>query len=140
MVARYLPDHILLGTIDIAVIRSLLSQYAPGHHLTRSQGKGSRKAKKAAQTEDAWDNEVKARLVSEGWTLADNPPNTDRVVQVAWDDGSTGPTSLAFYDGKAEIPPGQEKFWWAYPGLSLLENVTAWIERNEDPQAETLGD
>jgi hypothetical protein len=48
LVRKYLPGYLLLGTVDIAVIRKLLAEYAPGHHLTRSQGKGSRKAKKAA--------------------------------------------------------------------------------------------
>ncbi len=49
LVRKYLPGYLLLGTIDIAVIRKLLAEYAPGHHITRSQGKGARKAKRQAQ-------------------------------------------------------------------------------------------
>jgi hypothetical protein len=70
-------------------------------------------------------------LIDEGWTPASEPPDTDRVVQVAWDDGSYTPTSLAFYDGKAVIPQEPRKYWWTHPGLSILPegSVIAWRDK-----------
>jgi hypothetical protein len=76
--------------------------------------------------------EILDRLISEGWTPATEPPDTDRIVQVAWeDDGSTGPTSLAFYDSEAITPPQPEKFWWSHPGMTKYSDgggIIAWRE------------
>jgi hypothetical protein len=67
-----------------------------------------------------------------GWHPASEPPDDDRVVQVAWDDGSTGDASFAFYDSKAMTPPEEEKYWWSYPGMSILPvgHVLAWREQS----------
>lgn len=49
-------------------------------------------------------SELKA-LLDAGWRDANNdPPENERLVQVAWDDGSTGPKAICFYDSKAESP------------------------------------
>ena len=71
---------------------------------------------------------VLERLIAEGWHPASEPPDTDRIVQVAWDDGSTSPSALSFYDCKATIPATDKKYWWACPNLDLVPNVLAWRE------------
>src|SRR5262245_55088787 len=71
-----------------------------------------------------------SRLVEEGWTPASDPPNTDRIVQVAGEDGSTGPSALCFYDLKAVMPKGR-KYWWTHPKMEILPDhaVLAWREQ-----------
>lgn len=71
-------------------------------------------------------------LVEDGWTPASEPPDTDRAVQVAWDDGSTSENALCFYDSKSIIPPDGKKYWWTHPKMNLLSDgdVIAWRERS----------
>lgn len=75
-------------------------------------------------------NDILNKLIKEGWTLASNPPDTDRAVQVAWDDGSTSETVLAFYDSKSTIPETRKKFWWGHPKVYCMPEgaVLAWKE------------
>lgn len=75
-----------------------------------------------------------AVLGEDGWMSPAEPPNTDRTVQIAWDDMSYGPNSLGFYDGIAEIPDSGRRFWWSSPagrGFHQLSagSVGAWRER-----------
>jgi hypothetical protein len=65
-----------------------------------------------------------------GWTRASQPPDTDRIVQVMWADGSSGPNALCFYDSQAVMPPVERKYWWTYPRMELLPEgaVLAWRE------------
>jgi hypothetical protein len=67
LLKRYFPGHalidvqdgkVLTGVMDITVIRLLLAEYAPGFHLTRSQGKGSRKAKREAEKQAVYEFEL----------------------------------------------------------------------------------
>ena len=73
--------------------------------------------------------------IPDGWTRVTNPPDTDREVQLMWDDGSFGEHSIGFYDSKATIPQDPEKFWWSYSVAARLhpvplphEAVIAWRE------------
>ena len=129
--------EVLSGTLDIAVLKKIIEKNFPKHHLAHSPGDTRREKKLARESAP----NIIAKLVSDGWMVADNPPNTNRTVQVAWDDGSYGQESLAFYDGKSEIPQGPEKYWWSHPHLSILPtgSVIAWRERDE-AQKDTLGD
>ena len=78
--------------------------------------------------EDIESEDILLKLIGEGWHPASDPPDTDRIVQVAWDDGSTSPSALAFYDSKATIPQEDKKYWWACSNLDLVPNVLAWRE------------
>ena len=76
-----------------------------------------------------------AVLGEDGWMSPAYPPNTDRTVQISWDDMSYGPNSLGFYDGIAEIPDSGRRFWWSSPagrGFHQLSagSVGAWRERS----------
>lgn len=70
------------------------------------------------------------RLFENGWNSVDDPPNTSRLVQVAWDDGSYGESSLAFYDYGSGCSD-DVKHWWAFPGMVILptDNIVAWREK-----------
>jgi hypothetical protein len=75
-----------------------------------------------------------ATLGEDGWMSPTEPPNTDRTVQIAWDDMSYGPNSLGFYDGIAETPDSGRRFWWSSPagrGFRQLSagSIGAWRER-----------
>jgi hypothetical protein len=69
-------------------------------------------------------------LIDAGWFPADTPPNNDRIVQVAWDDGSTGESALCFYDSKSTIPQENERYWWSHPHIQILPpgHILAWRE------------
>ena len=71
-------------------------------------------------------------LLAEGWRDAEeDPPDNDRTVQIAWDDGSTSPNTLGFYDSVAMTPESTEKFWWNQSPLCKCQPgaVLAWRER-----------
>jgi hypothetical protein len=56
-----------------------------------------------------------AEIGVNGWRDAVyDPPETDRIVQVAWDDMSTSPNAKGFYDSAAETPPSSRRFWWTF--------------------------
>lgn len=68
-----------------------------------------------------------------GWTAASEPPDNDRMVQLAWDDGSYGPSSLGFYDGISEIPDSGKRFYWSksyghWTPHKIASTVYAWRE------------
>lgn len=66
-------------------------------------------------------------LVAEGWTPADSPPDTNRIVQIAYDDGSTGPNCKGFFDEVQQIPPTGVRLWWDMnPYPHLYPHVLAW--------------
>ena len=69
-------------------------------------------------------------LLDAGWRDATNdPPENERLVQVAWDDFSTGPKAICFYDSKAETPGDGKRFWWTMTIEPLPEgHVVAWRE------------
>ena len=74
-----------------------------------------------------------AVIGEDGWMSPANPPDTDRTVQIAWEDMSYGPNSLGFYDGIAETPDSGRRFWWSSPagrGFHQLGtgSVGAWRE------------
>ena len=64
----------------------------------------------------------------DGWQSPDQPPLTDRVVQVAWSDMSTSATTLGFYDGVAENPDSGRRFWWTHPRsrMCVQGEIGAW--------------
>ena len=74
-------------------------------------------------------------IVPEGWHSADDmpdDPDATRIVQIMWDDGSTGPDALAFADEVWQDPPTGVRVWWSYQKLNILDySVCAWrdIER-----------
>ena len=75
-----------------------------------------------------------AVIGEDGWRSPSNPPDTDRTVQLAWEDMSYGSNSLGFYDGLAEIPDSGRRFWWECPkgrGFHQIKDVSlvgAWRE------------
>jgi hypothetical protein len=71
-----------------------------------------------------------AVIGEDGWESPDNPPDDDRLVQVAWDDMSTSEKALGFYDGIAEIPDSGRRYWWSHPQMTKLNKgaVGAWRE------------
>ena len=74
-----------------------------------------------------------AEIGVSGWRAATTPPDSDRIVQIAWDDWSYGPNSLGFHDGVNEIPDSGRRYWWSSPvgrGYSRLGAgaVSAWRE------------
>ena len=79
-------------------------------------------------------SDLLAVLGEDGWMSPANPPDTDRTVQLAWEDMSYGPNSLGFYDGIAEIPDSGRRFWWESPpgrGFRQIKDaslVGAWRE------------
>lgn len=85
----------------------------------------------------------------DGWRSAGEPPNTDRFVEIAWEDGSHGSPTLGFYDGIAEIPDSGRRWWWewskqrGFNRITLDGAVLAWRERQNDqaqrPEAARLG-
>lgn len=75
-------------------------------------------------------------LLGEGWHDAEeDPPDSDRIVQIAWEDGSFGPKTRGFYDGMAEIPDSGRRYWWQFP-MTLLPDgsVLAWKELEKGVQ------
>ena len=79
--------------------------------------------------------------LGEGWNWAYTPPDSDRLVQIAWDDGSTSDDTLGFYDSVSSIPPTEEKVWWSKDSCLLgNEAVLAWreIEKEETKQEPDL--
>lgn len=79
-------------------------------------------------------SDLLAVLGEDGWMSPAAPPNSDRTVQIAWEDMSYGPNSLGFYDGIAEIPDSGRRFWWDSPpgrGFRQIKDATmvgAWRE------------
>lgn len=70
-------------------------------------------------------------LVADGWTPGDEAPDSDRIVRVAWDDGSTGPGALSFWDGRAGNPEGPPCWWSLNPIMPLPDgSVLAWREKD----------
>lgn len=76
--------------------------------------------------------------IPDGWTPVSEPPNTDREVQLMWDDGSFGKSSIGFYDQKSSIPQNPEYFWWSYSAAARLHpvpmpdgHVIAWRELSD---------
>lgn len=74
----------------------------------------------------------------DGWRSAGEPPNTDRLVEIAWEDGSHGNPTLGFYDGIAEIPDSGRRWWWewskerGFHQITLDGAVLAWRERQNN--------
>lgn len=71
------------------------------------------------------------RNLKDGWRLASDSPDTNRKVKVAFDDGSTGPGIIGFYDGLSR--DGSVKCWWLMLGGKKVERavdgeVFAWKE------------
>ena len=74
-----------------------------------------------------------AVIGEDGWMSHTEPPDTDRLVQLAWDDMSYGENSRGFYDSLAEIPASGKMFWWSWPvggGMHRLpsDHIGAWRE------------
>lgn len=80
---------------------------------------------------------MKLAIIGEdGWISASEPPDNDRFVEIAWDDGSHSDSFLGFYDGIAEIPDSGKRWWWQWSekwGMHRLPHgsVLAWRERND---------
>ena len=74
-----------------------------------------------------------AVIGEDGWMSPTEPPDTDRMVQLAWDDMSYGVNSRGFYDSVAEMPASGKMFWWSWPvggGMHRLpsDHIGAWRE------------
>lgn len=74
-----------------------------------------------------------AVIGEDGWVSPTEPPDTDRLVQLAWDDMSYGENSRGFYDSVAEMPASGKMFWWSWPiggGMHRLpsDHIGAWRE------------
>lgn len=78
----------------------------------------------------------------DGWRSAGEPPNTDRLVEIAWEDGSHGNPTLGFYDGIAEIPDSGRRWWWEWSKARGFNQITfdgavmAWRERQNKALSE----
>lgn len=70
----------------------------------------------------------------DGWRDATYPPNSSRVVQIAWDDLSTTDKTLGFYAGVDEEPDSGRRYWWTHPALEKhnKDAVAAWREINKE--------
>ncbi len=74
-----------------------------------------------------------AVIGEDGWMSPTEPPDTDRLVKLAWDDMSYSDNSRGFYDSLAEIPASGKMFWWSWPvggGMHRLpsDHIGAWRE------------
>lgn len=76
-------------------------------------------------------------LLEAGWRdAATDPPNDDRTVQIAWDDGSTSDGLRGFHDsisGHGGPKYDGKRFWWHWPWegkaqLATPLKVLAWRE------------
>jgi hypothetical protein len=78
--------------------------------------------------------EILDDLVDNGWTPASEPPDDYRIVRVAYEDGSTGPNALAFWDTKEQIPE-PPPCWWSADSLMPLPDgvILAWREKDDYP-------
>lgn len=68
-------------------------------------------------------------LLEHGWRDAkDDPPEDDRRVQIAYDDGSFGPRSVGFCDSVAGDESGRRVWWSSRGGMGRLADgvVLAW--------------
>ena len=75
--------------------------------------------------------DILEQLVKDGWTPATEFPDTDRLVQVAYDDRSTGPNAVGFVDEVSQIPPTGKRVWWEigkYPPVYQSNCIVAWRE------------
>ena len=72
----------------------------------------------------------RAIIGEEGWKSPGEPPDDDRVIQIAWDDMSTSDKTIGFYDGVAEKPDSGRRFFWSFPSMIKHENyeIGAWRE------------
>lgn len=79
-----------------------------------------------------------AVIGEDGWIAATDPPDNDRIVEIAWEDGSHGNSTLGFYDGIAETPDSGRRWWWEWSkakGISQINDssiVLAWREISND--------
>lgn len=79
----------------------------------------------------------------DGWRSAGEPPDTDRLVEIAWEDGSHGNPTLGFYDGIAETPDSNRRWWWQYHFMHGMDRVPAggvlaWRERHSAARAQLM--
>jgi len=76
-------------------------------------------------------DEKMAVIGEDGWTALDTPPDSDRIIQLAWEDGSYGQSTLGFYDMKAEIPQSGVHYWWILTPMRPInaETISAWREK-----------
>ncbi len=75
------------------------------------------------------DAEQLAVVGEDGWRSPADPPDSDRTIQLAWDDGSYGKSSLGFYDGIAEIPDSGKRWFWVLTPMRRImdiECIGAW--------------
>lgn len=76
-------------------------------------------------------SEELAVIGENGWRSADDPPDTDRAVQIAWDDMSTSPKCIGCFDSKSMLPDPGPRMWWAmWPSVHVATGqIGAWRER-----------
>ena len=67
-----------------------------------------------------------ATIGENGWMDINTPPNSDRTVQIAWDDYSYGKGSLGFYDSIYGKP--EKKIWWHNGRPYEDGKIMAWRE------------
>jgi hypothetical protein len=73
-----------------------------------------------------------AVIGEDGWNDPSEPPDTDRTVQIAWEDMSYSENSLAFRDTIASEPQEETVYWWNLNPVSIIarpELIGAWRER-----------
>lgn len=86
-----------------------------------------------------------AVIGEDGWMSPAEPPDTDRLVQLAWDDMSYGENSRGFYDSVAEMPASGKMFWWSWPvggGMHRLpsDHIGAWREMTANAKLRDAGE
>ena len=69
-------------------------------------------------------------LLNAGWFPASTQPHDTRRVQIAWDDGSTSPSTIGFCDEAWAHPRTGVRVWWATSACGYYQcpDVSAWRE------------
>lgn len=70
-----------------------------------------------------------AVIGQDGWRSPDDPPEFDRIVQIAWDDFSTSDKCIGCFDSEQN---STVRIWWAmWPSVHKLPraNIGAWRNR-----------
>lgn len=68
-------------------------------------------------------------LFSDGWRDAINdPPDTGRIVQIAYEDGSHGKGHNGCFDSINGDEKRGRVWWCTFGGIHLCPNISAWKE------------
>lgn len=66
-----------------------------------------------------------AVIGEDGWQSISEPPDSDRKIQVAWEDMSYDDNSYGFYNVEA-VKQGKNDIWWELRPNSHMQMLPAW--------------